>query len=258
MRTATVDGVAIGRGSRVVLRPGDGGDVMDRALTGKTAVVESIHEDLEGKLHLAVTLDDDPGRDLGEKRQPGHRFFFSPAEVEPMAGSPPPMRQILVAGIGNIFMADDGFGVAVAERLAQRELPAGVEVVDFGIRGMDLVFALGEGYDAAVFVDAVPRGEPPGTLFVIEPDLEQIDELPVTLDAHGMDPVKVLALASQLGPVPERILVVGCEPQVRMAGDEDELVGDLSEPVRASIDEAVALVEKVVRELAETNGGGAR
>jgi hydrogenase maturation protease len=257
MRTATVAGVEIGRGSRVVLRPGNGGDVMDRALTGRVAVVESIHEDLEGKLHLAVTVDDDPGRDLGEKRQPGHRFFFSPAEVEPMAGAAPPARQILVAGIGNIFMADDGFGVAVAERLAQRELPAGVEVVDFGIRGMDLVFALGEGYDAAVFVDAVPRGEPPGTLFVIEPDLAQGDG-PVTLDAHGMDPVKVLALAGQLGPVPERILVVGCEPQVRMTGDEDELVGDLSEPVRAALDEAATLVEKVVRELIETNGGGAR
>jgi hydrogenase maturation protease len=256
MRT-TVDGIEIGRGSRVVLRPGDGGDVMDRALTGRVAVVESIHEDLDGKLHLAVTVDDDPGRDLGEKRQPGHRFFFSPAEVEPMAGAPPAARHILVAGIGNIFMADDGFGVAVAQRLAERELPAGVDVVDFGIRGMDLVFALGEGYDAAVFVDAVPHGEPPGTLFVIEPSLGDLDG-PVTLDAHGMDPVKVLALAGQLGPVPERILVVGCEPQVRMTGDEDELVGDLSEPVRAALDEAVVLVENVVDDLTQVNGGGAR
>ena len=68
-------------------------------------------------------------------------------------------------------MADDGFGVEVAKRLAERELPPGVDVVDFGIRGMDLVFALGEGYDVAVFVDAVPRGEAPGTLFVIEPEL---------------------------------------------------------------------------------------
>ncbi|MEA2445235.1 MAG: hydrogenase maturation protease, partial [Thermoleophilales bacterium] len=159
----------------------------------------------------------------------------------------------------NIFMADDGFGVEVARRLAERELPDGVDVVDFGIRGMDLVFALGEAYDVAVFVDAVPRGEPPGTLFVIEPELGESDE-PVMLDAHGMDPVKVLALAGQLGPVPERILVVGCEPQVRMSGDEEELVGDLSEPVRAAVDPAVDLVESVVRDVvatqAESEGDG--
>jgi len=244
----------IGRGSRVVLRPGAGGDVMDRALAGKTAVVESIHEDLDGKVHLAVTLDDDPGRDLGEKRQPGHRFFFSPAEVEPMAGSPPPTKRVLVAGIGNVFMADDGFGVEVAKALAGRELPRGADLVDFGIRGMDLVFALGEGYDVALFIDAVPRGEEPGTLFVIEPDLAEQDG-PVMLDAHGMDPVKVLALAGQLGPVPERILVVGCEPQVKMTGDEEELVGELSPPVRAAVSDAADLVESLLAELMTTEGG---
>jgi hydrogenase maturation protease len=255
MMTATVDGREIGRGSRVVLRPGDGGDIMDRALTGRMATVESIHEDLDGKIHVAVTIDDDPGRDLGEKRRPGHRFYFTPEEVEPMAGAPPPTRRILVAGIGNVFMADDGFGVAVAEKLGASELPPGVDVVDFGIRGMDLVFALGEGYDAAVFIDAVPRGEPPGTLFVIEPQLGEL-EGPVTLDAHGMDPVKVLALAGQLGPVPERILVVGCEPQVQMNGDEEDLVGDLSAPVAAAIDEAARLVESVVNDLSKTDEGG--
>ena len=253
-RSVAVAGTDIGRGSRVVLRPGAGGDVMDRALNGRVAVVESIQQDLDGKVHLAVTLEDDPGRELGEKRQPGHRFFFSPAEVEPMAGSPLPGTRVLVAGIGNIFMADDGFGVEVAKRLSELELPAGVEVVDFGIRGMDLVFALGEGYDAAVFVDAVPRGEPPGTLFVIEPDLGEQDG-PVALDAHGMDPVKVLALAGQLGPVPERILVVGCEPAVRMTGDEEELVGELSEPVRASLDGAVELVESLVGDLLKSQKG---
>jgi hydrogenase maturation protease len=253
-RAISVAGMEIGRGSRVVLRPRAGGDVMDQAMDGRVAVVESIQEDLDGKLHLAVTLDDDPGRDLGEKRQPGHRFFFSPEEVEPMAGSPLPTTRVLVAGIGNIFMADDGFGVEVAKRLSELELPAGVEVVDFGIRGMDLVFALGEGYDAAVFVDAVPRGEPPGTLFVIEPDLDEQDG-PVALDAHGMDPVKVLALAGQLGPVPDRILVVGCEPAVRMTGDEEDLVGELSEPVRASLDGAVELVESVVGDLLKDQKG---
>jgi hydrogenase maturation protease len=255
-RSVTVAGVEIGRGSRVVLRPGAGGDVFDRAIAGRLAVIEAIHEDTDGNVQLAVTVEDDPGRDLGVARRPGHRFFFSPAEVEPLAREPGdalPAVRVLVAGIGNIFLADDGFGVEVARRLAQRQLPAGVEVKDFGIRGMDLVYALGESYDAAVFVDAVPRGAAPGTLFVIEPELE-LDSGEVMLDAHGMDPVKVLSLAAQLGPVPERVLVVGCEPLVRMSGDEEEIVGELSRPVRAALDSAVELVESVLEELIQSNG----
>ena len=241
-------GVEVGRGSRVVLRPRAGADIFDRAIAGKVAVVDRVDEDMEGSVQLAVVVEDDPGRDLGEMRQPGHRFFFSPEEVEPLAGQPQPAARVLVAGIGNIFMGDDAFGVEVARRLADRPLPAGVEVGDFGIRGIDLMYALGEGYDAAVFVDAVPRGEPPGTLSVIEPELEEGE---ATIDAHGMDPVKVLSLARQVGSVPERILVVGCEPGVRMTGDEEEMVGELSEPVRAAIDDAVGLVESVIRELTE-------
>ncbi len=255
-RSVTVAGREIGRGSRVVLRPRDGGDIFDRALAGRLAVIDGIHQDLEGTIQLAVTVEDDPGQDLGAARQPGHRFFYSPAEVEPLteAGDGPlPTTRVLVAGIGNIFLADDAFGVEVARRLEQREQPAGVDVKDFGIRGMDLVYALGEGYDAAVFVDAVPRGEAPGTLFVIEPELE-LESGEVMLDAHGMDPVKVLSLAGQLGPIPERVLVVGCEPQVRMTGDEEELVGELSEPVRAAVDGAVGLVESVLAELLKSNG----
>lgn len=247
-RSVEVGGVAVGRGSRVVLRPRSDGDVFDRAIAGKTALVEQVHQDLEGRLQLAVVVEDDPGRDMGEKRQPGHRFFFAPEDVEPLPGPALPGTRVLVAGIGNVFMADDGFGVAVARRLHARELPAGVDVVEFGIRGMDLVFALGEGYDVALFVDAVPRGEPPGTLFVIEPELDSSDA-PVMLDAHGMDPVKVLALAGQLGPVPEQILVIGCQPEVQMTGDEEELVDDLSEPVQVALDGAVELVESVLADL---------
>jgi hydrogenase maturation protease len=247
-RSVTVAGVEVGRGSRVVLRPRAGADIFDRAIAGKVAVVDRVDEDMEGSVQLAVVVEDDPGRDLGEMRQPGHRFFFSPEEVEPLARQPQAAARVLVAGIGNIFMGDDAFGVEVARRLAERPLPAGVEVGDFGIRGIDLMYALGEGYDAAVFVDAVPRGEPPGTLSVIEPELEEGE---ATIDAHGMDPVKVLSLARQVGSVPERILVVGCEPAVRMTGDEEEVVGELSEPVRAAIDDAVGLVESVIRELTE-------
>src|SRR3954462_6546260 len=254
LRTVSAAGVEIGRGSRVVLRPRAGGDIFGAAMAGMVATVEAIHEDLDGKVHLAVTLEDDPGRALGEARRPGHRFFFGPDEVEPLAGPPPPAKHVLVAGIGNVFFGDDGFGVAVAAELNGRSLPRGVDVVDFGIRGMDLVFALGEGYDVAVFVDAVPRGEQPGTVFLIEPQLEEPDE-PVMLDAHGMDPVKVLTLAGQLGPVPERILVVGCEPLTGVSGDDEELVGELSDPVRAAVEVAAELVERTLGELLETGGG---
>jgi hydrogenase maturation protease len=252
-RSVDVGGVAVGRGSKVVLRPREGGDVFDRAVAGKVATVEQIHADMDGRVHLAVTVEDDPGQDMGVRRQPGHRFFFAPDDVEPLAAvAPMPATRVLVAGIGNIFMADDGFGVEVAKALVGRDLPAGVDVVDFGIRGMDLVFSLGEGYDIAVFVDAVPRGDVPGTLFVIEPEIHADGE-PVMLDAHGMDPVKVLQLAGQLGPVPERILVVGCEPQVRMSGDEETLVGDLSAPVRAAIGPAADLVENLLGDLLSEN-----
>jgi hydrogenase maturation protease len=246
-----VGGVEVGRGSRVVLRPHAGADILDQAIAGKVAVVDRVDEDMEGLVQLAVVVEDDPGRDMGELRQPGHRFFFTPDEVEPLAGQEQPAVRVLVAGIGNVFMADDGFGVEVARLLAELDWPAGVDVGDFGIRGMDLMYALGEGYDAAVFVDAVPRGEPPGTLSLIEPDLE--DGGPPTLDAHGMDPGKVLALARQIGDVPSRILIVGCEPMVRMTGDEDELVGELSEPVRAAVPAAVEMVKSVLEDL--TQGG---
>jgi hydrogenase maturation protease len=231
----------------VVLRPGPGADLFDRALAGQIALVESIEQDIEGLIQLAVVVEDDPGRDLGIARRPGHRFFFKPEEVEPLVGSSAAGARVLIAGIGNIFLADDGFGVEVARRLAERELPPGVRVGDFGIRGLDLVYALGEGYDGAIFVDAVPRGEPPGTLFVIEPDLLPSGE--ATLDAHGMDPVKVLALAREIGEVPERLLILGCEPQVRMTGDEAELVGELSGPVHAAVGPAVEQVESLVDDL---------
>jgi hydrogenase maturation protease len=246
----TVDGVELRARSRVRLKPRTGGDVFDLALAGRTAVIEGIEQDLEGNLKLAVAVDDDPGRDLGLRRQPGHRFFFAPDEVEPLAGADgaPALaaRRILVAGIGNVFLGDDGFGVALADRLARRELPAGVEVVDYGIRGMDLAYALHDGWDAVVLLDAMPRGLQPGTLSVLEPDL---DGLEPSVDAHGMDPVKVLGLATALGGPLPRVLVVGCEPLDVMRGDEEDVVATVSEPVRAALDEGVALVETLLDEL---------
>ncbi len=241
--TVVVDGVELRRRSRVRLRPRAGGDVFDLALAGRTAAIEGIDQDLEGNIRLAITVDDDPGRDLGDRRQPGHRFFFSPEEVEPVED------RILVAGIGNVFMGDDGFGVELAGLLARRELPAGVRVVDYGIRGMDLAYALHDGWDTVVLLDATPRGQAPGTLYVIEADPG--DGGDGGFEAHGMDPVQVLALARQLGPADAlpRILVVGCEPQTRMTGDEEDVVAELSAPVREALDEAVALVGSLLAEL---------
>ena len=251
-RSLEVDGVTVGRGSRVVLRPRAGADVFDLALAGKVGVVERIEEDLEGVRHLAVVLEDDPGRDLGEALQPGHRFFFGADEVEPLAGDPPPLARVLVAGIGNVFLGDDAFGVELATRLAGRSLPGGVEVADFGIRGMDLAFALQEDLDAAVLLDAVPRGGDPGTLYVIEPELE--DGAAAAVEAHAMDPVKVLALARQLGRLPARVLVVGCEPAWVGSVEDGEMGMELSEPVRAALDPAVTLVEELLGELTAGHG----
>ena len=146
-----IDNVEVRLGSRVRLRPRAGGDVMDIALAGKTAVIESIEQDYDGNFHICVVVDDDPGRDIGLMRQPGHRFFFTPEEVEPLPADENDATirtkapRILIAGIGNIFLGDDAFGVEVARRLAAREWPPNVKVTDIGIRGYDLAYALLDG-----------------------------------------------------------------------------------------------------------------
>jgi hydrogenase maturation protease len=156
--------------------------------------------------------------------------------------------RILVAGIGNIFLADDGFGCEVVRWLAERELPDNVEVRDFGIRGMDLAYALMDPYEAVVFVDAVSRGEEPGTVYLIEAEVPEEGE--VALDTHSMDPVKVIRLARVLGAEIPRTLVVGCEPKVVLSGEHyDDMLMQLSLPVQEAVDEAVKLVESVVEEI---------
>jgi hydrogenase maturation protease len=249
--SVTVAGSELRPGSRVRLAPRKGGDIFDQVLAGQSAIVEGIEQDLEGNITIAVVVENDPGADLGFARQPGHRFFFSPAEVEPLPSQPPGDTQdgprILVAGIGNVFLGDDGFGVALADRLARRALPSGVEVVDFGLRGMDLAFAMQDGYDAVVLLDATPRGERPGTLYVIEVDHSEHHE--AALDTHGMDPAKVIGLVRALGGTAPRTLVVGCEPQTRMTSDDEDIVAQLSEPVRAALSQGVTLVESLLAEL---------
>ena len=155
---------------------------------------------------------------------------------------------MLVAGIGNVFLADDGFGVEVVKRLAGRELPEGVEVVDFGIRGLDLAYALQDDYETVVFVDASPRGEEPGTVYLIEPEIEDGGE--VSLDTHGMHPVKVLRLARAMGGEIPKTLVVGCEPQNILNGEAyDDMLMELSAPVEAAVEQAAKLVESLVEEM---------
>jgi len=153
---------------------------------------------------------------------------------------------ILVAGIGNIFQSDDGFGSEVARLLlAGPPPPDGVKIVDYGIRGVHLAYELLDGYDAAILVDATAQGGEPGTIYVIEPDVDAIEsetglaEAGI-VDAHGMDPASVLALLRSLGGRIGRLLVVGCEP-----ADVDDGIG-LSEPVAAALEEACRAVRQLV------------
>jgi hydrogenase maturation protease len=160
-------------------------------------------------------------------------------------------KRILIAGVGNVFLGDDGFGVEVVRQLVGRELPEGVEVADFGIRGMDLVYALQDDYEVIVFVDATPRGEEPGTVYLLEPEIEEIDG-EVVLDTHGMDPVKVIKFARALGAKPTRTFVVGCEPQVVLSGEDyEDMLMELSKPVHAAVEEAVKLVEALIDKIGE-------
>jgi hydrogenase maturation protease len=152
--------------------------------------------------------------------------------------------KILVAGIGNIFLGDDAFGVEVVNRLAKCALPGNVCVVDFGIRSFDLAYALMEEWDLVILVDALPRGGEPGTLYTLEPELSTLETMPPSLDAHTMNPVAVLQLVKSLGGEMRRVLVVGCEPG-SVEPDSEGNIG-LSEEVMASVDEAVRIIEELV------------
>jgi len=145
--------------------------------------------------------------------------------------------RILVAGVGNIFLGDDAFGVEVAARLAARPLPTGVRVVDFGIRGLDLTYALLENYDRVILVDAIQRGGKPGSIYLIEP----LGESGGAMQTHEMAPAKALAAAKTMGATLANVLLVGCEPE-SFGSDEEPRMG-LSRTVEAAVDEAVALIE---------------
>jgi hydrogenase maturation protease len=154
---------------------------------------------------------------------------------------------ILVVGVGNVFLGDDGFGVEVIRRLAQRELASRVRLMDAGIRGVDLAYALLE-CRAAVLIDVVQRGGPPGTLYLIEPDVGEPsaeDPSSLYLDTHAMEPAKVLRFVRAMGGCVQVLRVVGCEPS--QFGDGSTF--GLSAPVLGAVDEAAAMVERIVGQL---------
>ena len=143
-------------------------------------------------------------------------------------------RRVLVAGLGNIFFGDDAFGVEVVRRLSPQSLPAGVRVLDVGIRSLHLAYELLEGdYDTVILVDIVSRGGTPGTVYELEPDGPDSTDIEDVADGHGLRPDQVLAFARRLGGNVGRILIVGCEPACT---DPD---ASMSEPVTAAVDTAM-------------------
>lgn len=161
--------------------------------------------------------------------------------------------RILVGGIGNIFLGDDAFGVEVVKRLASKPLPRGVEVVDFGIKGLDLAYALLDGYAAVILVDAIPRGQRPGTLYLIEPETEDEnadvadDILPET---HCLHPANVLRLVQRMGGHVDQLMLIGCEP---LPLDADDIRQGLSVAVAAAVEEAVSIVQALIEEICENH-----
>lgn len=161
---------------------------------------------------------------------------------------------VFIAGIGNIFQGDDSFGVAVIHKLLALKLPPQVQVKDIGIRSLDLGFALLDGYDLVILVDATSRGEAPGTLYTLEISAGDIPEVAdaCLVNSHGLDPVRVLALARSIGAQLNRILLVGCEPLV--LGQEASGHIGLSQVVEAAVEPAVETILRLVEEFTRDEG----
>ncbi len=150
---------------------------------------------------------------------------------------------VLVAGIGNIFFGDDGFGVEVVRRLAGRDLGPGIRVADFGIRGFDLSCALLDPHDQVILVDASVRGGVPGTLYVLE--IGDAQEGPASLEAHGMAPEQVFRAVRSMGGTLNHVYLVACEPQD--FGDPETGRMGLSAPVEAAVDTAIEMIESLTK-----------
>ncbi len=250
--TIDIGGVAVGSGARVRLHPRRRSDAQDFFVDGRMASVAGVFNDVSGDVYLAVAVDD-PDADADLHRWHGRYLYFHPDEVEVLSegGSPHDPRQddsrVLVAGVGNIFLGDDGFGVEVAGRLDPVSVPAGVKVADFGIRGVHLAYELLDGYDTLILVDAVSRGDPPGTVSVIEHAPGDEGGTLAAMDAHGMDPSAVLAMAGDLGARVDRVLVVACE-----AGDVSDGIG-LTAPVTEAVPHAIDAIHELLASIAGTH-----
>ena len=156
-------------------------------------------------------------------------------------------KQILVAGVGNAWLQDDAFGGELARRLEARGVPSGVTVMDFGTGGLDLAYEVMRGYDALVILDASRQGGEPGTLYVLEPDIDDYApniEDGETIDPHGMDPATVLRFVRATGGWPGKVVVIACEP-----GEVDDVGLGLTPAVEAVMERALALVGETIEEL---------
>jgi hydrogenase maturation protease len=184
---------------------------------------------------------------MTSRMTPGAADGASPDGERRRSGGARRTTQILIAGIGNAWMRDDGFGGEVAKLLEERELPAGVQVMDFGSGGLDLAYEVMRGYDALVLIDVSRQGGAPGTLYVMEADPEDVDgqiEDGQMLDPHGMDPQTVLRFVKYVGGWPGRVVVIACEPEVV----EDVGFG-LSDTVKGSVSRAANVVMDTIAEL---------
>ena len=164
-----------------------------------------------------------------------------------MSGPDEQLRSILVAGVGNAWLRDDGFGGEVARRLGERELPPGVAVMDAGTGGLDLAYEVMRGYDALVILDVSKQGGEPGTLYVMEPSEDEVAggiEDGEVINPHGMDPQTVLRFLKASGGWPGKVIVIACEP-----ADVEEMGWGLSDVVSEAVDRAVNLVLDTVGEL---------
>jgi len=175
------------------------------------------------------------------------------------------MSKVLVAGLGNIFLGDDGFGVELAQRLQRRPLPDHVQVVDFGIRGIDLAYALLDDFALAILVDTAQRGGAPGSLYLIEPEADSTPPAPAAGDAlfegaHDLDPAQMLRMVRLLGGGCRRILLLACEPESWGTESREQGRIGLSATVAAAVEPAIALVERLLSEVrqapAQTAQGG--
>jgi hydrogenase maturation protease len=158
--------------------------------------------------------------------------------------------KILVAGVGNIFLGDDAFGVEMVQRLRAVALPPEVTLADFGIRSFDLAYAMADGYDVIILLDATSRGDSPGTVSLIEPEVEGFGGIGQPLDAHSTNPERALQIASSLGGQLGHLYVIGCEPGVLET--EDGQLG-LSEQVEAAIPNAIQMLLTLLHELLNAN-----